>query len=344
MKQAEQNHPPDLSHLKRLTNFQGLIQHAKYRKPVKKYGYSIDDNARALIVIFHYIKTFHDKSVLPLGHIYFDYLRRAQLESGRFHNFAQFSGKFIDKMGGEDSFGRTIWALGYVAADDKIDKKITQGARRLLKRSIKNITNLYYLRAKAFSLLGLYYLQDKNLVRKIANEIIKKYELHRTEKWCWFEDSLTYSNAILPYSLFLAYDLTGEKRYLEVAEESIKFLDRRARIKNIPAPIGQNGWYQKGGKKGLYDQQVVDAADMVLAALTGWKVTGIENYRKVAGQWWKWFFGNNINKMPLIDKETGGCYDGLTTRGVNLNQGAESIVCYLLAYLAMAENRIKNLE
>jgi hypothetical protein len=33
---------------------------------------------------------------------------------------------------------------------------------------------------------------------------------------------------------------------------------------------------------------------------------------------------------------TGGCYDGLEADNVNLNQGAESTVSYLLARLAMA--------
>ena len=38
----------------------------------------------------------------------------------------------------------------------------------------------------------------------------------------------------------------------------------------------------------------------------------------------------------MIDETTGACFDGITKDGVNENEGAESILCYLLAYLAMA--------
>ncbi|MCX6384190.1 MAG: hypothetical protein NTV16_06885 [Actinobacteria bacterium] len=37
--------------------------------------------------------------------------------------------------------------------------------------------------------------------------------------------------------------------------------------------------------------------------------------------------------MPLIDKDFA-CYDALNPEGVNLNQGAESNICFLMAYLS----------
>lgn len=43
--------------------------------------------------------------------------------------------------------------------------------------------------------------------------------------------------------------------------------------------------------------------------------------------------GGNIKNIPLIDKDLA-CYDALTPEGVNLNQGAESNICFLMAYLA----------
>jgi len=33
----------------------------------------------------------------------------------------------------------------------------------------------------------------------------------------------------------------------------------------------------------------------------------------------------------IVDQNTGGVYDGLEEKGVNLNQGAESLLSYLLA-------------
>jgi hypothetical protein len=48
-----------------------------------------------------------------------------------------------------------------------------------------------------------------------------------------------------------------------------------------------------------------------------------------------WFLGNNLSKQVVYTHSTGGCYDGIIKGGVNLNQGAESTISYLLARLAM---------
>jgi hypothetical protein len=37
----------------------------------------------------------------------------------------------------------------------------------------------------------------------------------------------------------------------------------------------------------------------------------------------------------MYNSITGGCHDGLEKSNVNLNQGAESTICYLMARLAM---------
>ena len=41
---------------------------------------------------------------------------------------------------------------------------------------------------------------------------------------------------------------------------------------------------------------------------------------------------------------TGGCYDGLEKTHVNINQGAESSICYLIARLVMENNRINKVR
>jgi hypothetical protein len=48
-----------------------------------------------------------------------------------------------------------------------------------------------------------------------------------------------------------------------------------------------------------------------------------------------WFLGNNHLHQILYNPCTGGCYDGLEETHVNLNQGAESTVSYMMARLAM---------
>jgi len=41
--------------------------------------------------------------------------------------------------------------------------------------------------------------------------------------------------------------------------------------------------------------------------------------------------------VPLYDEETKGCCDGLHTDGINLNQGAESTLAYLISHLAVLQ-------
>jgi len=53
-----------------------------------------------------------------------------------------------------------------------------------------------------------------------------------------------------------------------------------------------------------------------------------------------WFLGRNHLKQTMYNPITGGCYDGLEKGNVNLNQGAESTICYLIARLVMESNRI----
>ena len=51
-----------------------------------------------------------------------------------------------------------------------------------------------------------------------------------------------------------------------------------------------------------------------------------------------WFLGRNDLHIPLYDFRTKGCNDGLMSDGVNMNQGAESTLSFLLSLLAVVES------
>ncbi len=332
--------PPSLNHIYNLTTQKGLYQHCRFNEPDKKFGYSIDDNARAIIVAYQYYELFKDQKVLDLAKIYFRYIDRAQMESGFFHNFSSSAGNFIDLCGSQDSQGRTIWALGYMVGKADIDPELAKKAKKVMDNFKFDLRSIKYERARAFSLLGYFYAGDEIKVKRIADKLTRKYAKHETETWHWFENHLTYSNAIMPFAMLQAFKMTGREDYKNVGLKSLKFLNTKCLVDGIPAPIGQNGWYMKGQKKALYDQQVVDVCDMILANIKAFEVTNEKKYMKTANLWWSWFFGNNTNNMSLINEETQGIFDGLTHNGINLNQGAESIVCYLLSYLAMAKSAV----
>src|SRR5207245_1135294 len=59
------------------------------------------------------------------------------------------------------------------------------------------------------------------------------------------------------------------------------------------APIGSNGFYRRGGRKALYDQQPLEACGMVSACLEAGRVTGETRWAEHARRAFSWFLGQN---------------------------------------------------
>jgi hypothetical protein len=127
--------------------------------------------------------------------------------------------------------------------------------------------------------------------------------------------------------------LTKEPRYLEVGRASLDFLISQSFINGIYVPIGHAGWCLKNGERKFYDQQPEDVQTMVFALKAAFDATGDEKYKKLMNLAFCWFLGDNSIKQVVYDRTNGGCYDGLCEKCINLNQGAESTVSYLLARL-----------
>jgi hypothetical protein len=64
-----------------------------------------------------------------------------------------------------------------------------------------------------------------------------------------------------------------------------------------------------------------------------------EEHRMKMETAFNWFLGNNRLHQIIYNPCTGGCYDGLEETHVNLNQGAESTVSYLMARLTIEKYR-----
>jgi uncharacterized protein YyaL (SSP411 family) len=199
-------------------------------------------------------------------------------------------------------------------------------------------------RAIAFYIKGLYLLLSKwkepKTLGKLVNQceqLVNLYNKNHSPDWEWFESVLTYSNAVLPEALLLGYKITGEKKYLEIAQITFRFLIKHSFKDNIYIPIGQSGWFPKGGKRQYFDQQPEDVAATVEALNTMFQVTNESYYNELSYKAFNWFLGDNILGQVVYDWDTGGCYDGVGEKSINLNQGAESTISYLLARFSFVD-------
>ncbi len=120
-----------------------------------------------------------------------------------------------------------------------------------------------------------------------------------------------------------------------IALESLEWLMQIQRCpeKGHFAPVGSQGFYSRGGRKASFDQQPLEATGAIAACLEAYDVTGERHWRKTAWSAFSWFLGANDLQMPLYDADTGGCRDGLHPDRVNQNQGAESTLSFLMAWL-----------
>ena len=332
------------SHLISLSDDFGIIQFARNTQPDKESGYSLDDNARAMIVCCMHYSIFKSESRLRLIRTYLNFIRHVQQEDGRFYNLVNHGRKIDYERWSDDSHGRALWALGYLISMEEIPSDLKDEAEKIFSRGLEFIENVESPRAIAFSIIGLYHYNrakpSPERIKKLADHLVRLYKQNSSDEWQWFEEYLTYSNSKLPEALFYAYLATNEGKYLRTAESALDFLISVTFVDGKFAPIGQDGWYSKEGHRAHFDQQPVDTASMVQTLVLANKVTKKKRYRKNALTAFRWFLGENSLNQVIYDESTGGCHDGLGKSSVNLNQGAESTISYLMARLSMEPEAI----
>jgi glycosyltransferase involved in cell wall biosynthesis len=330
-----------LNHLIKLTDDFGMIQFVDNTTPDLSSGYTLDDNARALIVCGIYCSKFKCNKRIELIDIYLDFIEYVQQEDGKLMNFVDYKRNINMSQWSDDAHGRGIWSLGFLLSLKEMPDYFKKKAKRIFTKAINAIESIKSPRATAFIIFGLYYYNlenpsEENIIRikELATHLVNIYHDQSSEEWTWFETYLTYSNSRLSESLFYAYLATKEEEFLEVAKKTLDFLICTTLNNGQFAPVGHDGWYFKNGKKAYYDQQPVDTAAMVQTLLVANKVTGEEKYLKKAIVVFSWFLGNNALNQMVYDESSGGCHDGVGQHSINLNQGAESTISYLLARLS----------
>lgn len=336
--------PFSLTHINRLTDDTGIIQHAKFGIPNLKEGYCLDDNARALLMVLMAYRQIKDKRALELSPIYLSYIHYMQNADGTFRNFLSFSRNFLDEVGSEDSFGRTIWALGYLIGNAPNDAYYQTG-REVFFNAAPNFENLKSIRSIANTMIGMsYYLKSNpsddsitERLRNMAHKLVKHYQQNETEDWKWFETLLAYDNGILPLALLHSAEILNEEIITRTAIDSMNFLTEHTLKDNYLSIIGNEKWYKKNGERSVFAQQPIDAMAMVLMFHQAFHLTKEKEYLNKLYTSFLWFLGENDLRMSLFDFETQGCCDGFESYGVNRNQGAESSLAYLISHLTVLQ-------
>jgi glycosyltransferase involved in cell wall biosynthesis len=336
----------NLSHVRHLTTEKGIIQFSKINQPDPCSGYTLDDNARALVAMCMYYKMTRDQKTIFFIKKYFSFIKHCLQPDGKFLNYVDIDNEFTFQnkdVNLDDANGRALWALGYLTSEkDLLPGEIISEANAIVQRVISGIESIHSTRAMAFAIKGLYYHQmvtklpeNLTLIKTFADRLVQMYRHESNYEWEWFEGYLTYANSILPEAMLYTWLLTGDTIYKDIAKSSLDFLLSKIFNENGIEVISSKNWLQKGEEAGRYGEQPIDVAYTIMTLSKFYDVFQEEEYNIKMETAFNWFLGNNRLHQIVYNPCTGGCYDGLEETHVNLNQGAESTLSYLMARLTV---------
>ena len=338
-------------HILHLTDDTGILEHALGQIPRRKEGYSTDDQARALWMCLEWLDLASDdaeiRTLERLIDIYMSFLLWVQQDNGHFHNNIAYDRTKEAEQPSDDCLGRCLWAsaLAYVRLQDKERRA---AADSILTRALTQLQHLRSPRGWAYALAALSLLirnrvprDFRDEVRMLARKLIDSYRKHADRQWKWFEPIVAYSNGLLPWGLLCAYEAIRDRQALDTAIESLDFLiDLSMNEQGQIRPVGNRGWCTRESRA-LWDQQPVDVLKLCLAASKAADITGEGRYEEIAVRCREWFYGANDAGISMVSAE-GGCYDGIGETGVNLNQGAEAAISYLITEALYQKRKARN--
>ncbi|WP_310558430.1 glycosyltransferase [Flavobacterium sp.] len=337
----------NLNHFKNLTTKFGMIQFSIINQPDIRTGYTLDDNARALVAMCQHYEFKNDANDLEYIRKYFNFIKYCLQPEGYFLNYVDVDKKFT-KQNSEnlaDSNGRAIWSLGYLSSIcHLLPDNLAADILKTFQLSLINVCKINSPRAMAFIIKGIYYnnschYSDDNIrvLKHLTDKLVQMYKHENKEDWHWFESYLTYGNSILPEAMLCAYLATDNLVYKEIAKTSFDFLLSKIFNKNQINVISNKGWLHNNNLNvnKIGGEQPIDVAYSIIALSKFYETFQEEDYLEKMEIAFNWFLGKNHLQQIVYNPCTGGCYDGLEDTYINLNQGAESTVSYLMARLTI---------
>ena len=321
----------------------GMIQHGILDKPDRKHPYSIDDIARAGIILARE-NNFKNEGAM---NICLDYLAGAKESRADWlaNNYRNRDGIFIGRDGNvensgdlHDCFGRYLWALSEIS-NSNYSEKIKQRAKNMFNESLEDAQGLNYLMSKSLASIGLSKFPEQGdcpsekiiqINNNIIYPILQSFEQNSNDDWKGYSNIYTYCAARPAQALILAGEKLNYPELIDKGEGSLDFLIKNTIINGMFNPIGNKGFFKKGSRPAKYDQQTIETGVMIEGLIDAYNVTGKKKYLYDALTCFSWFNGNNLQNVNMV-ADNGGVLDAITPNGANLNQGAESVISYLMA-------------
>ena len=341
--------PNGIEGLLRICDGTGILQHSIFAVPDRAHGYCIDDNARALMLM-NRIGDHAEPHRTRLTATFAGFVQSAwNGDSGEFRNFMGYGRNWLEEVGSEDSCGRALWALGATAHEGRTDS-LRRWARKLFGQTLFSARDFGSPRAKAFAMLGADYLLASEGGDEMAQAILGDgaefllscIAASRRTDWPWFESVLAYDNCRMPEALIRAGLRLNRPDFVASGLVTLAWImDLQISASGSFRPVGSDSFGREYAAPRPFDQQPVEAWAAIDGANAAFDATGDRRWIAEAERAYAWFHGANDRGVVVVDPLTGSCHDGINPRGLNLNEGAESVLAWQLASCAIARLRAK---
>ena len=329
----------------RICDDTGILQHSIHMIPDRAHGYCVDDNARALMLMHRLDDDALDRCG-QLTSVFASFVQHAwNPDRSEFRNFMGFGRNWLEDVGSEDSCGRTLWALGATAREAR-DPGLCQWARELFERTAPSALAFHSPRAIAFAMLGADYVLASDPARELANRILARgadrlialYGAAARPDWQWFEPVLAYDNCRLPEAMLRAGVRLERADVIACGIDALRWInDVQISPSGHYRPVGSDSFGRAYERPQPFDQQPLEVWAAIDATSAAYDVTGDDIWLAHARRAYDWFSGCNDRGVIVGDALTGTSKDGINPRGLNLNEGAESVLAYQHASYAIRD-------
>lgn len=327
---------PSFAHLERLSDGNGVFEHAKFTSPRRERGYCTDDMARVLVVTAR--EPSDGPEVDRLRRLSLGFIEKAIGPRGDCRNRMSADGQWHGRFTPDDCWGRSLWGLGTAAARLN-SPQLSCRARTAFSRGARLRSR--WPRAAAFASLGAAEIlaidsTDEVSLGLIADSVEILGESRPDPAWPWPEPRLSYANAVIPESMIAAGVALDRTALLDTGLGLLGWLlDHETVSEHLSVtPVGGAGPQDSSP---AFDQQPIEVAALADACARALTVDGGRPWRQGLRRSVDWFLGMNDARCLMWDPQSGGGYDGLCSDGPNLNEGAESTLA-LVSTLQLARD------